>query len=431
MHLVSLGCAKNLVDSERILARLAEAGAAVGAPAEEADIIVVNTCGFIQPAREESIETILDLARLKEAGRCRKLIVMGCLAQRHASELTRALREADGIFGLGKDAEIVAACGLDSSCGGGARLLLTPGHMAYLRIADGCDNRCAYCAIPDIRGPFHSRTAVEILEEAEALAALGVRELNVIAQDTSLYGDDLAKGPRIHGLLARLNDVKGIKWVRLLYTHPAHFSDELISAYANLPKLCPYVDLPLQHMNDAILRRMRRKISQKTILDLIRRIRDGVPGVAIRTTFMVGFPGETRAQFNELPAFAKSIRFEHLGAFAYSREAGTPAARMRRQLSERTKSRRLHELMLVQQDIAFEKNRRMKGKVVEVVIDRQAPDSSDTWIARSRTQAPDVDSVTYVQGKHLKPGRFLRAKIGGARGYDLLARPEGPVKRQA
>lgn len=422
MHLTTLGCAKNLTDSERLLGQLAAAGAVVGAPAEEADIIIVNTCGFIEPAKKESIETILSLAKIKETGQGCKLLVIGCLAQRYAKELREALPEADGVFGLGEEGRILEACGLPANRASGAgRLLLTPKHTAYLRIADGCDNRCAYCTIPIIRGPFRSRPFNAVVEEAERLAEMGVRELNLVGQDTSLYGNDLPGRPGIHTLLARLNDLRKLKWLRLLYTHPAHFTDELIEAHATLPKLCPYVDLPVQHLNDRILKRMGRKVTKKRVLDLIGRIRERVQNVAIRTAVIVGFPGETRARFNELLAGVREIRFEHLGAFAYSREEDTRAARMRGQVSKRTATRRVRELMLAQQEIVFERNRRMAGKIMDVVI--ESPDEKkDTWVARSQHQAPDVDSVTLVRGGNLRPGRFVQVKITGAQDYDLLAR---------
>lgn len=423
VHLTSLGCAKNLVDAERLLGRLAAAGAVVGAAPEEADVIIVNTCGFIRPAKEESLATILDYARLKEEGSCRKLLVMGCLAERYSTELREGLPEADGIFGLDQDEAIVRACGLDPRRGRDAdRLVVTPRHTAYLQIADGCDNRCAYCAIPAIRGPFRSRPPLEVLAEAERLVANGARELVLIGQDTTLYGTDLQRSVAIHELLARLAEIRDLRWIRLLYTHPAHFEAELVEAYASLPKLCPYVNLPLQHLNDEILRRMGRRVTQAHCLGLIERLRAAVPGVAIRTTFLVGFPGETRDQFNGLLDLVREIRFDHLGAFAYSREEGTRAARMRAQVSERAKSRRLRDLMLAQQEIAFAKNRAMKGEAIEVVIDAPAS-KKGVFIARSRTQAPDVDSVTYVRGRNLRPGDFLEVKITGSRGYDLLARP--------
>ena len=423
IHLVTLGCAKNLVDSERILGRLAVAGAVIATTPDEADILIVNTCGFIAAAKEESIQALLRLSQFKQADPRRKLIVMGCLAQRYAPSLRRQLPEVDGIFGLGEEDAILAACGLrlqDREEPG--RLLLTPVHTAYLRIADGCDNRCAYCAIPAIRGPFRSRPAEEILKEARELVASGARELNVIGQDTTLYGADRPGSPRIHELLARIARTPRLRWLRLLYTHPAHFTPELIEAYRTLPKLCPYVDLPLQHLNDDILRRMGRRVTQAQVLDLIGRIRERVPGVAIRTSFIVGFPGETRRQFDELLGKARELRFDHLGAFAYSREEGTRAASMPGQLSDRTKARRLGELMRAQQEIVLGRNRAMKGTEFEVVVEEPAPGRRDRWIARSRTQAPDVDGVTFVSGKNLHAGRFVRATVTGSSGYDLIAK---------
>ena len=427
IHLASLGCAKNLVDSERILGRLAAAGAMVGASAEQADIIIVNTCGFIDPAKEESIQTILELAQHKEKARCRKLLVMGCLAQRYAATLREQLAEADGVFGLGDEDAIMQACGMSRTAGRAAgRLLLTPKHTGYLRIADGCDNRCAYCAIPIIRGRFRSRPSKEIVREAVALVRGGVRELNIIAQDTTLYGMDLPKPFPIHSLLERLAEsLPQLKWMRLLYTHPAHFTDDLISAYAAISKLCPYVDLPLQHLSDTILKRMGRKVTQSQILSLIERIRAGVPGVAIRTAFIVGFPGETRAQFNDLLQLVKELRFEHMGVFAYSSEEDTRAARMRGHVSERAKGRRLRDLMLAQQKMVLTRNRRAKGTRVPIVIESRSEDSPEVWVARMATQAPDVDSVVYVTGKGLRPGRFVEVEITGSSGYDLKAQAVG------
>jgi ribosomal protein S12 methylthiotransferase len=423
IHLVTLGCAKNLVDSERILGRLAVAGAVIATDPDEADILIVNTCGFIAAAKEESIQAVLRLSQFKRADPRRRLIVMGCLAQRYAPSLRRQLPEVDGIFGLGEEDAVLAACGLRVQSGEEpGRLLLTPRHTAYLRIADGCDNRCAYCAIPAIRGPFRSRPAEEILKEARELVASGARELNVIGQDTTLYGADRPGSPRIHELLARISQTPRLRWLRLLYTHPAHFRPELIEAYRSLPKLCPYVDLPLQHLNDDILRRMGRRVSQAQVLDLIGRIRDRVPGVAIRTSFIVGFPGETRRQFDELLEKVCELRFDHLGAFAYSREEGTRAASMPGQLTERTKTRRLGELMRAQQEIVLERNRTLKGTEIEVVVEEPAPGRPDRWIARSRTQAPDVDGVTFVSGEDLRPGRFVRAVVAGSSGYDLIAK---------
>lgn len=422
VHLASLGCAKNLVDSERLLGHLAVAGALVGAPPEQADVIIVNTCGFIRPAKEESLATILDVARYKETGPCRKLLVMGCLGQRYKKEIKEQLPQVDEIFGLDEHEAIATACGLRAREGEDAgRLLLTPRHTTYLRITDGCDNRCSYCTIPMIRGPFRSRPVQEILAEAEELVATGARELNLIGQDTTLYGTDLPVPVRIHELLARLAKIRNLRWLRLLYTHPAHFTQQLIDAYASIPKLCPYVDLPLQHVNDDILRRMGRKVTQTDCLALIEQLRTRVPEIAIRTTFIVGFPGETRSQFNELLQLVKQIRFDHLGAFAYSREEKTRAARMGHHVSERAKCRRLRDLMLTQQAIVSERNVAMKGQVLQVVIDGPTSERG-VWIARSRMQAPDVDNVTYIRGKRLQPGRFVEAKIIGSRGYDLIGK---------
>ena len=421
IHLASLGCAKNLVDSERILGRLATAGALVGAAAEDADVILVNTCGFIGPAVDESMETIADYARLKAADPTVRLLVMGCLVERAADELRRELPEVDGLFGLDEHDAIVAACGLvEERTGEDVRLLLTPRHTAYLRISDGCNNRCAYCTIPLIRGPFRSRQPEEIVREAEQLVAGGARELNVIGQDTTSYGCDLDGAPPIHELLARLADIAGLDWLRLLYTHPAHFTDGLIDAYASIEKLCPYVDLPLQHLNDDILRAMGRGVTQRESLDLIERLRARIPGVAIRTTFIVGFPGETRGQVHELLDLVERTAFDHVGVFRYSAEEGTRAARMPGQVPERVKAKRQKELMLAQQAISFAANRRMLGKSIDVLIDA-ASDEEGVWIGRTATQAPDVDSVTLVRGADLEPGMIVPAHVVDAIGYDLLA----------
>lgn len=424
IHLASLGCAKNLVDSERILGRLAAAGAIINAPPAEADIIIVNTCGFIQPAKEESLETILRLAQFKRTGRCRRLLVMGCLAQRYAAELRRQISEADGVFGLDDHDDILAACGFPRRAAAHVgRFLLTPRHSAYLRIADGCDNCCAYCSIPLIRGRFRSRPADALVSEARSLVAHGARELNVIGQDTTLYGSDLRGSPRIHALLRALARTPKLRWLRLLYTHPAHFSSELIKTYAATPRLVPYVDLPLQHFSDQILRRMGRKVTQAQILDLIGRIRAGVPGVAVRTSLITGFPGETRAQFGEMLTLVQRLRFEYLGVFAYSREDGTRAARMRGQVSRSTAEGRRREIMAVQQEIAFARNRALVGADVELLVDEARPDGS--WLARSAVQSPDVDSATILHGAGLRPGMFVRARVTDWKGYDLVAKVSG------
>jgi len=424
IHLASLGCAKNLVDSERLLARLATAGALVGAPAEEADVILVNTCGFIGPAISESLETIRAYVPFKKAGTCSRLLVMGCLIERGIEDLRAAIPEVDAVFGLGEHEAIVAACGVDAAPEDGARLLLTPSHTAYLRISDGCDNRCAYCTIPLIRGPFRSRPADATVDEARQLVDLGVREINVIGQDTTSYGRDLGDGaPTLDALLRRLGELANLRWLRLLYTHPARFTEELIDAYRSIDVLCPYVDIPLQHLSDEILRRMGRRATQADCLRLIERLRERIPEVAIRTTFIVGFPGETQAQFDELVDLVEQVQFDHVGVFRYSNEAGTPAADLPDQISERTKAKREEVLMVAQQQIAFAKNRSMLGRVVEVLIDGPTEDP-DLWIGRTVTQAPDVDSVTLVrpgEGHSLTSGDFVDAQIVDVAGYDLIA----------
>lgn len=429
VHLTSLGCAKNLIDSEELLARLGLAGALVGAPAEEADVLIVNTCGFIEPAKQESLEAIRRLAVYKSEDPKKRLLVVGCLVERAADELRRALPEVDGFFGLGDQEAIVAACGLEPFPeSGGARLLLTPAHTAYLRISEGCDNACTYCTIPSIRGSFRSRSPEEIVREAEDLVSGGVRELNVIGQDTTSYGRDLPDRLSIDRLLRKIAGVKGVRWIRLLYAHPAHVTDDLIRTFSEVPQLCPYVDLPLQHLDDEILKRMGRRVTQRETLDLIERLRRLVPDLAIRTTFIVGFPGETEAQFESLLNLVKKLRFDHLGAFAYSREDGTPAARFLDQIDPSEKESRVRELMLLQQEIAVEKNRARVGRTEEAVVDRIGDESEAASIGRTRRQAPDVDGVTFIRGDALAPGDFVNVRIVDVDGYDLIAVPSSELR---
>jgi ribosomal protein S12 methylthiotransferase len=421
VHLASLGCAKNLVDSETLLARLATAGAVVGASADEADVIIVNTCGFIQPAKQESIRTIEEYRDLRQTDDGKKLIVMGCLPERCGDELRAELPWVDAIVGLGAHDEILELCGLSASDHEDARLLLTPIHSAYLRISDGCDNGCSYCTIPRIRGRFQSRSPETILNEARDLVHSGARELVVIGQDTTSYGKDLPHPYPLHRLLRNLASLEDVRWIRLLYTHPAHFTDALIVEYAENPKLCAYVDIPLQHLHDQILQRMGRRVTQAECLDLIGRLRKSVPGIAIRTTFIVGFPGETDAHFDELLRCVREVRFDHLGAFAYSAEPDTPAAGFSDRIPPDVIEDRLQALMLEQQTIAFENNEAMIGRSVEVLIDAPA-DEEAVWVGRTSFQAPDVDSVIFVEGIGLQPGQFVTAKIVGSRDYDLVAR---------
>jgi ribosomal protein S12 methylthiotransferase len=425
IHLASLGCAKNLVDSERLLARLAESGGLVGAPPEEADVILVNTCGFIAPARRESMAVIAEYAVFKEADPQTRIFVVGCLVEREREALRTELPFVDGFFGLGEQEAIVEACGLSRGKDDGARLLLTPAHTAYLRISDGCDNRCAYCTIPLIRGGLRSRRPHEILREAEDLVANGVRELNVIGQDTTSYGRDLPESYPIDRLLREIAEIEDLRWLRLLYAHPAHFSDDLVETFAETPKLCPYIDLPLQHLDDGILRRMGRRVTQADCIELIATLRERLPDVAIRTTFIVGFPGESASAFQTLVSLVKELQFEHLGAFAYSREPGTPAAEFPDQIPEAEKDRRVDEVMRAQQTIAFARNRARMGEQHEVILDGPT-DEPNVWVGRTQMQAPDVDSVTLVRGRNLRAGQFLDVRIADVDGYDLIAEPSHP-----
>ena len=419
VHLASLGCAKNLVDSERLLARLATAGAWVGAEAEEADIILVNTCGFIDPARRESMSVIDEYAALKVERPELKLFVLGCLVVRDGDALRDRLPDVDGFFGIDAHEDIVRASGLADEDTGDTRLLLTPSHTAYLRVADGCGNRCSYCTIPLIRGPVRSRPASDVVAEAHALAELGVRELNLIGQDTTAYGVDRLGEPGIVGLLERLDEIDGVRWIRLLYAHPAHLGDDLVRAYTRLDKLVPYVDLPLQHLSDRILAAMGRRVDRAAIDRLLGTLRGQVPGLALRTTFIVGFPGETDAEFGQLLRGVEEIRFDHLGAFAYSPEPGTPAAELPGRLPPALVADRLERLLAAQHAGVMEKNGSRLGELVDVLIDG-ADETPGMSIGRTATQAPDVDPVTFVRGRH-KAGVFVRARITGSSDLDLTA----------
>ncbi|MBM4079205.1 MAG: 30S ribosomal protein S12 methylthiotransferase RimO [Planctomycetes bacterium] len=448
VSLISLGCPKNLVDSEKMLARIAERGAIICERAEDADTVLVNTCGFIKDAKQESVDVILEAGELKRQGRCRRIIVAGCLAQRYGDALKAEMPEIDAVIGVGRHEDVAALC-CGSDNGGkrgrvhfagtarrvlrtkctrplfpgecGPRLRLTPRHFAYLRVAEGCNNRCSYCIIPRIRGPFRSRPMGELLREAEELAADGVKELNVIAQDTTLYGADLYGQPRLHLLLRQISRLS-FRWVRLLYTHPGHWYPELIDELATNEVLCRYVDLPVQHISDRILRRMGRRVTRKRVRDLIETLRNRIPGVALRTALIVGFPGETRQDFQVLLGFIERVRFERLGAFAYSREEDTRAARFVPQVAEKTKQRRLDAVMSLQQRIAFEQNAQWIGREVEVLIDSRADDGRE-WLGRTYADAPEVDGSVIVTGRGLSPGIFCRARITGTRGYDLVAEP--------
>lgn len=435
--MVSLGCPKNRVDSERMLGQLKRAGYAITPQAGEADLLLVNTCAFVRSAQEESIGSILEMARYKEEGHCKALVVMGCLPQRFGQELSDQMPEVDAWMGVGPSSGIIAVCQRALAGDGGwtqifppppgdetlealPRLLSTDSHYAYLKIAEGCRNGCSYCVIPALRGDLRSRTLTSLLEEAEELVGQGVRELILVAQDLGNYGRDLVPpAPLIH-LLERLCRIEGLEWIRLLYLHPAHVPEELIGAMATEAKICPYLDLPIQHIDDGILSAMNRRVTSVQIRDLIDRLRSGVPDLRLRSTVMVGFPGEDEARFSALLDFLEEAQFDHLGAFAYSREAGTPAARMKGQLPQRVKERRLREVMEAQAEISRRKNRALVGTTQRVLIDEVINSGGPVGRGRTSWQAPEIDGVVQVRKGSSKPGEFMEVRITEADTYDLV-----------
>lgn len=430
----SLGCAKNLVDTENMLGLLADEGYTFVSAPEEADIILVNTCAFIGDAKEESINTILDMAQYKQEGNCKLLIVAGCLAERYHEEIKCELPEVDAIVGTGDFPSICSA--IRNAMEGKAvclyghseafaldhmpRMLTTPQHYAYLKIAEGCDNHCTYCIIPSLRGKYRSRTMEDIVDEARHLAADGVKELLLIAQDTTRYGTDLYGSPTLPKLLERLCEVEGIEWIRLHYCYPEAITDELLDTIASNRKLLHYFDIPIQHANDNILKRMGRKTNKAQLVTLINKIRAKLPDAALRTSLIVGFPGETRADFCELFDFAAQMRFDRVGVFAYSREEGTPAARLEKQVDPRTKQRRRDKLMALSQVISLEKNEAKVGTTLDVLCDG-FDEESMLYYGRSAADSPGVDSLVYFGARaEVSPGDLVRVKVLCAQEYDLM-----------
>jgi len=443
--LVSLGCPKNLVDSEKMLAELAQGGCVVAAPMDDADVIVINTCGFLSAARDESLEAIREALAQKRAGRARRVVVAGCLVNRDAERLYTLAPGIDAIVGVNNRGDLLRAVK-----GGGkltminprhsgpsddsGRFRLTARHTAYLRISEGCSRRCTFCTIPRIRGPFRSKPPRQVLAEARELIRDGTVELNVIGQDTTGYGRDLDGGATLVSLLRSLDALDGAAWVRLMYAHPRGFTDAVIDAVAECPRVVPYVDLPLQHISDGILERMGRCVRRSDIEKLLRRLRSRVEDVAVRTTFIVGFPGESDEEFAELLGFVTAQRFDALGVFEYSPEEGTIAASMPRRVPDDVKAQRAEAIMLAQQEIAFAAGAARVGQSVEVLID--GADSEGRCVGRHRGQAPEIDGVCYVAGSHA-PGRFVSARVVASDGYDLIVeadpqvRPERKMNRQS
>ena len=451
--MISLGCAKNLVDAEIMLGSVLQRGMEITSRPEDADVLVVNTCAFIDSAKEESIEAILEAHQQRGlTGRPdQKLVVSGCMSQRFAKELRHEMPEVDAFVGLDQIAQLGAIAedvlakrpalnGEDDEIDPAfantrpkyipdydtPRFRLTPVHFAYVKIAEGCNHPCSFCVIPQMRGKHRSRTPESVLAEIRGLVSEGVREINLISQDTTYYGMDLwprkagprqpvdsTRGPTLAALLREIQEIEGEFWVRLLYTHPAHWSDELIETIAQCDKVARYIDIPLQHIDDSMLGRMRRETSRAQIENLIHRLRTGVPGVTLRTTFIVGFPGETDGEFTSLLDFIRRIRFERLGIFKYSQEEGSRAAKMPRQIPAKIKNARYRAAMSVQQQIAHEMAREKVGRKLKLLVDQP-------HIARSEGDAPDVDARV-VLSEAARVGEFIRRRISGSRGYDLLA----------
>ena len=430
---ISLGCSKNLVDTEVMLHCLLEAGYEIVAEDIDADVVVVNTCGFIESAKSEAIENILDVAELKKMRHLCGIVACGCLVERYREEIFKELPEVDAILGVGSlryIADAVAAVlrgekyarfdDKETAPLGGDRILTTPPYTAYLKIAEGCDNKCTYCAIPMIRGSFRSRTVEDIVKEAKDLEALGVKELNLIAQDTTRYGLDIYGEYALHRLVRRITEETAIPWIRLLYCYPDKITDELLSEMRDNPRLLPYMDIPVQHISDEILRKMNRHGDSACIRDAIKRIREAVPDVTLRTTAIVGFPGETDADFEELCQFIKEVRFDRFGAFTYSAEEGTPAAEMVGQLDEQTKQDRYDILMQTQTEISAALLSEKVGKILTVLCEGYDV-VAECYYGRSAADAPDVDGKIYFMGKKGIPeGEFVTVKILSAEDYDLI-----------
>lgn len=429
---VSLGCPKNLVDSETMLGLIHEENYEITNDPSEAEIIIVNTCGFIESAKEESINTILQMAEYKKSGSCKYIIVTGCLSQRYAEELFSELPEADAIAGVEVYDEIGSI--IKRVMNGERfimlerskpdviytsketflpRILTTPSYTAYLKIAEGCDNCCSYCAIPKIRGPYRSKPMAQVLKEAKALADNGVKELIVVAQDTTRYGEDLPGGKLLLAdLLKELNKIESLKWIRVMYCYPNNFTDELIETFASLDKVCKYVDLPLQHASNRLLASMNRYDTREEVETLLVKLRKRIPEIVIRTTFIVGFPGETDADFEELKEFVEQQRFENAGVFAYSQEEGTVAGAMPNQIPDEIKQERYHELMALQAQISEEIHKDTEGQTLEVLVEGIEEDGSGLHYGRSYREAPDIDGLVFIENPgDIKPGCFVKVNI--------------------
>ena len=434
VYMHTLGCPKNRVDSEIMLGALTGAGYRLVPDPEKAEVIVVNTCGFIESAKEESVEAIVELSEMKRGGRCRKLVVTGCLVQRHAEELARELPEVDHFLGTGAYQEIAQVVS-DAQArrlvvpdpdfvhsASTPRVSSLPSHTAYLKIAEGCDNACAFCIIPKLRGPQRSRPIADVVAEAEALAAQGAVELSLVAQDLTAYGQDLPGRVRLHALLPELAKVDGIRWIRLHYAYPRDVPDALVDAIASEPKIVKYLDMPLQHSSDRLLRAMKRGRDSGFLRDLLARLRRRVPGIALRTSLIVGLPGETEEDFEDLLAFVREQRFERLGVFEYSAEEGTPAAEMPDQVPAEARRERYRAVMEAQQEIARAHQRAMVGRRLEVLVEGRAEETEHLLAGRHAQQAPEIDGLTYLNDGVAYPGEIVTVEVTDASDYDLVGR---------
>jgi len=435
----SLGCPKNFVDTEIICGKLRESGYQISEKIENSDIVIINTCSFIKDAVEESIEEILNLVKLKKEGKIKHIIVTGCLPQRYKDDnLNQELPEVDAFLGV---EDLVDIDNVIKSVLQGEqiykvspepkflynhntpRTILTPKHYAYIKISEGCQNNCSYCLIPQIRGNYRSRKMEDIIDEVKMLSEKqNLSEIILIGQDTTLYGIDLYREYKLAELLKKLSllELNNLKWIRLLYTHPAHYDEELIDVIANYPKICSYLDLPLQHISDKILKRMNRPVKKGYIISLINKLRDRIPNLTLRTTFMVGFPGETDKEFEELLSFVNEFRFERVGTFVFSREEGIPAYDFPQQIPMRIKKERLKKVMLAQQSISKEINSAYMGKEIEVLVDEIQSDKPKIAMGRTKADAPEIDGKVIIKGDRAQVGKFVKVKVTEASEYDLV-----------
>lgn len=429
--MISLGCPKNQVDGEILLSKLSDSGFEIVNTIDQSDLMIVNTCGFIDDAKKEAIETILEVAQYKEAGIISAIVVTGCLAERYQDEILREMPEVDAVVGIGANENIVkicqkALCGISTSIFPDKcylpldddRMLSTPSHWAYLKIAEGCDNKCAYCAIPAIRGPFRSRTIESIVAEGEKLAQKGVKEIILVAQDTTKYGYDLYGEYRLDDLLMELVKIDGIEWIRLFYCYPQRITDSLIEVIKTQDKICNYIDIPLQHANHDVLKNMNRTGDAQSYIELLSKMRREIPDISFRTTFMVGFPGETEEQFEDLCNFVSEVKFDKMGCFTFSPEEDTPAYDMDCQIDEDVKQRRQEVLMNLQYSVTQQCNQNKIGKIYKVIVDEA---NDGTYIGRSYLDSPEIDSgIIFTSKEQITIGSFVNVKIISFDGYDLI-----------